>query len=388
MIFKFKELSVVVLLCLLGVSAGCSESDVTDQVANVVQAEDEHVLSVKGGTNSSYPGKTIGEAFDNFFGSPTWKYFKGTKESTDEDGDGKPDSETENVDVVEFTGYCMYQDVEVKALIQFTLGDDDSFEATYLSYNEVPQNMLELASLMNTVFGDDDSDTKSESEEPTTEAPTETQTESQLDEKDDSYIIPDSDTVRITHADLQAYLLSLKETNYAKNEIYARHGRKFKSKELQDYFNSKSWYKGTIEPEDFNETEVLSEIERDNIKLLNEVEFSMDPNGYQLDGGMTTKDNSSADFDEQWYRTYNYFVMIDGDNTIEFVTFDFDDFVNIAINGITVDEFVPADYNYDEQWKAYIYTSSNGMTFGYRPDENGIIIINGDYIGEYENMPN
>ena len=38
----------------------------------------------------------------------------------------------------------------------------------------------------------------------------------------------------------------------ARNEIYARHGRKFNDSELQAYFNSKSWYKGTVNPEDFS----------------------------------------------------------------------------------------------------------------------------------------
>ena len=94
------------------------------------------------------------------------------------------------------------------------------------------------------------------------------------------YILPDSDTVRLTKADIQS--LSLQELNYAKNEIYARHGRKFLSQELSNYFNSKSWYNGTIDPADFNEN-VLSQIEKDNMRLLADAEFAMDPNGYQLD---------------------------------------------------------------------------------------------------------
>lgn len=41
------------------------------------------------------------------------------------------------MDVVEFTGYCTYQNVEVKALVQFTLSKErDTFEATYLSLIE------------------------------------------------------------------------------------------------------------------------------------------------------------------------------------------------------------------------------------------------------------
>ena len=61
--------------------------------------------------------------------------------------------------------------------------------------------------------------------------------------------------------------LSEQERRIALNEIYARHGRKFKDEELQAHFDSCSWYKGTIEPEKFNESD-LSEVEIANRDLL------------------------------------------------------------------------------------------------------------------------
>ena len=67
-----------------------------------------------------------------------------------------------------------------------------------------------------------------------------------------------------------------------KNEIYARHGRKFQSAELQNYFNSKSWYSGTIEAADFDES-VLNDFEKKNAELLSSKEFSMESGGYKLD---------------------------------------------------------------------------------------------------------
>lgn len=152
-------ISILLVITMAVTLCACGADDVTDQVANIVQAEDEHVLGVKGGTPNAYPGKTYGETFDNFFGSPTWKYFVGTKEGADEDGDGEPDYIEENVDIVEFTGYCTYQDVEVKALIQFTLSkDDNTFEATYLSFNDVPQNMLMLSALLDAAFTNENMD--------------------------------------------------------------------------------------------------------------------------------------------------------------------------------------------------------------------------------------
>lgn len=102
-------------------------------------------------------------------------------------------------------------------------------------------------------------------------------------EEANSYILPQSATAALTASDIAD--LSLQELNYARNEIFARHGRKFSSKELQDYFNSKSWYKGTIEPSDFdsNYVDTLSAIEKSNIEVLKKEEYSRSDSGYQLD---------------------------------------------------------------------------------------------------------
>ena len=58
----------------------------------------------------------------------------------------------------------------------------------------------------------------------------------------------------------------------ARNEIYARHHRKFDSADLQIYFDKKSWYSGTIEPSDFDEKNELSQIEKKNIDLIKKYE--------------------------------------------------------------------------------------------------------------------
>ena len=51
--------------------------------------------------------------------------------------------------------------------------------------------------------------------------------------------------------------LTLKGLCYAKNEIYARHGRKFKAKELQNYFNWQEWYDGIYEPSDATDKKIV-----------------------------------------------------------------------------------------------------------------------------------
>lgn len=79
------------------------------------------------------------------------------------------------------------------------------------------------------------------------------------------YVIPDSNSRYLTKADLTS--LSKEELLHARNEIYARHGRKFQDAGIQAYFNSKSWYKGTINPEAFTES-MLNEYEKKNATFI------------------------------------------------------------------------------------------------------------------------
>ena len=84
------------------------------------------------------------------------------------------------------------------------------------------------------------------------------------------YILPQSSSVPLTSADL--YGLSKDQLRLARNEIYARHGRMFNDQSLQAYFNSKSWYRGTIAPSSFRDDAMLTKLERDNIKLIQSFE--------------------------------------------------------------------------------------------------------------------
>lgn len=61
--------------------------------------------------------------------------------------------------------------------------------------------------------------------------------------------------------------MSYEELQMAINEIYARHGRKFSSQSVQNYFDGQSWYQGTVEPDDFSDS-VFSQIEGQNVLFL------------------------------------------------------------------------------------------------------------------------
>lgn len=78
----------------------------------------------------------------------------------------------------------------------------------------------------------------------------------------DGYILPNSSTDTLTEEML--INLSAQQLTYARNEIYARHGRVFTSTELQNYFSGKTWYQ---QNPNFEDSE-LSDIESTNASFI------------------------------------------------------------------------------------------------------------------------
>lgn len=96
------------------------------------------VTIVQRGYFDEYRNKTIGQAFNNFFGSPSWKYFLA------KDGG----------DIVEFNGKATLDGNPVKVKIQFSVDKKGgAFEVVYFAVNDLPQNMLTFASLQATIYG-------------------------------------------------------------------------------------------------------------------------------------------------------------------------------------------------------------------------------------------
>ncbi len=102
----------------------------------------------------------------------------------------------------------------------------------------------------------------------------ETQDEDTQVEKDSTYILPDSNTRKLTRADLQG--LSKEKLRLARNEIFARHGMIFGKPDLDAYFGEKSWYKPTYSYDDFHDKVEMSAIEEANIALINQVEGELE----------------------------------------------------------------------------------------------------------------
>ncbi|WP_242212690.1 TcaA 3rd/4th domain-containing protein [Bacillus cereus group sp. BfR-BA-01383] len=75
------------------------------------------------------------------------------------------------------------------------------------------------------------------------------------------FIFPDSDIRKLTSSDLR--YLSKEQLKIARNEIYARHGHIFQTKDMQAYFSKQSWYR-----ENPYFTGALTNIESYNVELI------------------------------------------------------------------------------------------------------------------------
>lgn len=75
------------------------------------------------------------------------------------------------------------------------------------------------------------------------------------------FIFPDSDIRKLTSSDLT--YLSKEQLKIARNEIYARHGHMFQTKDMQAYFSKQSWYR-----ENPYFTGTLTDIETYNVELI------------------------------------------------------------------------------------------------------------------------
>ena len=133
------SMALILLLC-----ASCSDSPIKnvrkelgESISNISDSDNKYVQMVKNGYMTDSPDLTYDNAFSAFFETPRWKYFR----------------DSDDLDIVEFTGDCTFRDVAVKARIRFAVDEDKgTFEAVYLSFNEVPQDAFTLAALITTVF--------------------------------------------------------------------------------------------------------------------------------------------------------------------------------------------------------------------------------------------
>lgn len=89
------------------------------------------------------------------------------------------------------------------------------------------------------------------------------------------YIFSDSSKRYLKEEELRA--LTKDQLSIARNEIFARLGRKFSTEKLDQYFRSKEWYVPLYEPDEFDAKgdSVLNIYEKANVTLISEYEKKM-----------------------------------------------------------------------------------------------------------------
>lgn len=92
------------------------------------------------------------------------------------------------------------------------------------------------------------------------------------------YFFPDSASRVISESEL--YNLSEDECALARNEIYARHGRRFKTDWIQNYFNQQSWYNPIYSADEFDAMidsgkSIFNSTELKNIDIIKSYEQRM-----------------------------------------------------------------------------------------------------------------
>lgn len=85
----------------------------------------------------------------------------------------------------------------------------------------------------------------------------------------DYMILPESGSRYLTQDDLAG--LDKETLRLARNEIYARHGRKFQTEDLNEYFSRQPWYQGYLSAEEFDDA-ILNEYEKANLDLIKSIE--------------------------------------------------------------------------------------------------------------------
>lgn len=201
---------------------------------------------------------------------------------------------------------------------------------------------------------------------PTAEQPTTAQPTTQAvttEPKENYYILPDSDKTKLSYDDIAG--LNASELEFARNEIYARHGRKFNTDYIQEYFNLQGWYNGTISPEDFSE-DMLSEIEKYNINLIADYEASQ--NGKTSDENRVSFGEYSFVLPDNWgydessemlYENYNHSLGYSGMllRIIKTQTHPDNDFYSCAYHLLG-----------EKDGYYYVATEPNGMEFDYQDE--------------------
>lgn len=150
----------------------------------------------------------------------------------------------------------------------------------------------------------------------------------------------------------------------AKNEIYARHGYIFKNQDLYNYFMGCIWYTPTTAPEDFDD-EVFNEYEKENLKLLDQLDVMMEDSTEKSDTSQTNPMREAySSVLETLYKTY---TLPDGTNL------GYDEIRDLSLNYFAIYDL---DQDGKEEliitWTTTYMAGMTGIVYGY-DDASGTV---------------
>ncbi len=166
--------------------------------------------------------------------------------------------------------------VILSAAAAFVWGTGGHFEWSDIPYHNEISGMLSdlaegIAALKKEIFADETSVEEQEAEalQEETQTPGQEEAPAAGTAASGQYILPDSSTVYLTEADLAGF--TAEELRLARNEIYARHGRAFKTEWIRDYFEEKNWYEPLYDADYFDSNlaeTALNEYEKANAEFI------------------------------------------------------------------------------------------------------------------------
>ena len=240
--FIMKKIITLILVGCMALSiGGCATEQDEPKSSSFIDSnnmdETNKIIAVKSGYIYSFSDEVpVGPAIDSFLHTNTWKYFKSE----------------DNMDVVQCTGNCMYNDKKVEAKIQFVVNDDDSFEVNSLSLNDIDQELTNILAFLGkayeyagvTVDLDDITDEIDGGAQNSAPQNNTAQTSATTAENGDIGII-DTDDYNLDEyyiSDTILDKLSQDEVRTLLNAMYAHYGYTFTTEQYAQFFSSKPWY--------------------------------------------------------------------------------------------------------------------------------------------------
>lgn len=243
--FIMKKIITLILVGCMALSiGGCATEQDEPKSSSFIDSnnmdETNKIIAVKGGYIYSFSDEVpVGVAIDSFLHTNTWKYFLSE----------------DNMDVVQCTGNCMYNDKKVEAKIQFLSYDDGTFELHTVALNDIEQDESLIIEFFVKAYEDagatDLYDDGGEDElKGSSTATSHTNNNNSTSTPPPYGDIGDVGVISTDGYDLDQYYitdtlldrLSQDEVRILLNALYAHYGYTFTTEQYAQFFSSKPWY--------------------------------------------------------------------------------------------------------------------------------------------------